>query len=135
MFFNAIAVSIARMTVLSLPWPFWSRTRRSRKFTPGAIPTKLLLQFGQVELWPFEAMIPATCWPCPNWSGAGVLKAETAFADNGPSRPPSPPGPSRGRPRRPPGAGGPGGPGAGTEGVEAPRVDRKLAAAAALLVF
>src|SRR5450631_1557141 len=55
--FKTIAVLIALMTALSVPEPFWSRTRRLTMLACGAMPSKVREYLGPVELAP---LLPVT---------------------------------------------------------------------------
>src|ERR1700761_7881607 len=57
------------------------------------MPTKARVQFGQVELYAFAPIMPATCWPwptwwCPGWLGAGVGTGATGVPVPDPPAPP-----------------------------------------------
>src|SRR6266576_1942943 len=56
-----MAVWIAAITLLSVPAPFWSKTRRLMMFAFGAIPLNVCVKLEPVENQPAPAMIPDMC--------------------------------------------------------------------------
>ena len=67
--FSAMACWMAAMTLLSVPLPLSSRTRRLMRLTLGAMPRKVRVYFGPIGVGlASPPMMPATCSPWPKAS-------------------------------------------------------------------
>ena len=73
--FKLIAVLMAAITLLSVPWPFWSSTRRLMMLACGAMPSNVREYFEPFELdrcprsdrqCVFRGHIDRWRWSCPN---------------------------------------------------------------------
>ena len=68
-----MAALIALITLLSVPAPLLSNTRRLISLALGAMPRNVLKNADPVEAVALPATMPATCVPWPYWSAVLVM--------------------------------------------------------------